>query len=205
MKGLGTDEHTLNRIIVSRCEIDTIQIKEEYNKLFNVTMIDDIKGDVSGDYSKLLILLLIDPSERTYENTEPEEEHVIEEIDEPVIEETPTLKPVSNFNPSSDSEKLRNAMKGIGTDEKTIIAVLCNRSNEQRQEIASTYKSLLGRDLVKDLHSETSGSFRDTLESLMLTPIEYDVVSYRNAIKGLGTDGMWIISWAVLNVNLFMK
>ncbi len=47
-----------------------------------------------------------------------------------------------------------------------------------------------GRDLIKDLKSETSGSFWDTLESLMMTPIEYDSYSYRKAIKGLGTDGI---------------
>ncbi len=193
LKGLGTDEHSLNRIIVSRCEVDTVQIKAEYPLLFKSTMEKDIASDVSGDYAKLLVMLLKDPAERTYENMEPEEEHVIEEVDEPVVEETPTLSAVSNFNAASDSEKLRKAMKGMGTDEKAIIAVLANRSNSQRQEVLSAYKSLLGRDLLKDLHGETSGSFRATLESLMLTPIEYDAVSYRNAIKGLGTDESTLI------------
>lgn len=193
MKGLGTDEHTLNRIIVSRCEIDTIQIKEEYVKLFKETMENDIQGDVSGDYGDLLSLLLKDPSQRVYENNEPEEEHVIEEVPEPEIEETPTLVKYEKFNPSSDSGKLRKAMKGLGTDEKAIIRVLGYRINEQRQEIVKTYKTELGRDLLKDLHSETSGSFRDTLESLMMTPIDYDAASYRKAIKGLGTDESTLI------------
>ena len=39
---MGTDEHTLNRIIVSRCEIDTKQIKEEYLKMFNKNMEQDL-------------------------------------------------------------------------------------------------------------------------------------------------------------------
>ncbi len=49
LKGLGTDEHSLNRIIVSRCEVDTVQIKAEYPLLFKSTMEKDIAGDVSGD------------------------------------------------------------------------------------------------------------------------------------------------------------
>ncbi len=64
---MGTDEHTLNRIIVSRCEIDTKQIKEEYLKLFNKNMEQDLSSDVSGDYGKLLILLLKDPDQRVFE------------------------------------------------------------------------------------------------------------------------------------------
>ena len=110
--GLTTDEHSLNRIIVSRCEIDTVQIKKEYKLLFENAMDEEVKDDVSGDYGELLVLLLQDPSERTYENNEPEEEHVVEEVPEPVVEETPTLTKYENFNPSSDSEKLRTAMKG---------------------------------------------------------------------------------------------
>lgn len=192
LRGLGTDEHTLNRIIVSRCEIDTIQIKEEYPKLFKATMEADVKSDVSGDYGKLLILLLKDPSERNFD-TSPEEEHVIEEVEEPHIEETPTLVKYENFNSESDSVKLRKAMEGMGTDEAQITRILGKRINEERQEIQHNFKGMLGRDLLKDLHSETSGSYRDTLESMMLTPLEYDVVSYRKAIKGLGTDESTLI------------
>ncbi len=49
---------------------------------------------------------------------------------------------------------------------------------------------MYGKDLESNLKSETSGSFWDTLECLMMTPIKYDSYSYLNAIKGLGTDGI---------------
>lgn len=193
LKGLGTDEHTLNRIIVSRCEIDTVQIKEEYVKLFQTTMEKDIQGDVSGDYGKLLLLLIKDPSERTYESPdgmpeEPEEPHVIEMVEEPKIEETPTLADYQSFQPNDDCEKLRKAMKGLGTDEKTIIAVLAKRSNKQRQQLKQTFAQMFQRDLLKDLDSEISGDFRDCVRALMMTPDEFDAFSFKNAIKGLGTD-----------------
>lgn len=48
---------------------------------------------------------------------------------------------------------------------------------------------MFGRDLVKDLKSETSGNFWNTLEALMMSPDEFDAFSYRKAIAGLGTDG----------------
>lgn len=117
MKGLGTDEHTLNRIIVSRSEIDMKQIKEEYPKLFTTTLEKDISGDVSGDYGKLALMLIKDPSERTYEggSDKPEEPHVIEQVEEPRVVETPTVTDFSGFNANSDSERLRKAMKGVFT------------------------------------------------------------------------------------------
>jgi hypothetical protein len=187
---LGTDEHTLNRIIISRCEVDTKQIKEEYVKLFSSTMEKDVGGDVSGDYGKLLLLLIKDPSERTYEgSSEPEQPHEIETVEEPVIVCTPTVTDFAGFNASNDSERLRKAMKGLGTDEKTIIEIIPRRSNKQRQELKTVFKSMHGRDLVQDLHSELSGHFRDAIEALMMTPDEFDAFSFKKAVKGLGTDG----------------
>ena len=38
MKGLGTDDDTLVRVVVSRCEIDMVQIKQEFEKLTGQTL-----------------------------------------------------------------------------------------------------------------------------------------------------------------------
>lgn len=43
MKGAGTDDQTLIRIIVSRNEIDLENIKREYEKLFDKTLESDVK------------------------------------------------------------------------------------------------------------------------------------------------------------------
>ena len=57
VKGLGTDNKLLIRIIVTRAEIDMPQIKEAYKKLYNKDMVEAIKSDTSGDYKKLLVEL----------------------------------------------------------------------------------------------------------------------------------------------------
>lgn len=58
IKGIGTNEKILNRIIVTRNEVDMDVIKEYYKILFSLNLIDDIKGDTSGDYQKLLVALI---------------------------------------------------------------------------------------------------------------------------------------------------
>ena len=57
MKGLGTMDATLTRILVTRNEIDMPQIREAYKRLFNRDMIKDIEDDTSGYYRKLLVML----------------------------------------------------------------------------------------------------------------------------------------------------
>ena len=57
VKGLGTNEKILNRVIVTRCEIDLPIISKYYENKFG-DMIKDIKDDVSGYYKKLLSALI---------------------------------------------------------------------------------------------------------------------------------------------------
>ena len=56
--GLGTDEDSLTRAIVSRAEIDTMKIREEYANMFKSKLDDDVIGDTSGDYKDMLMILL---------------------------------------------------------------------------------------------------------------------------------------------------
>ena len=55
MKGLGTKDTMLIRLIVSRDEVDMPQIKMCYQQLYNKNMIDAIRSETSGDYKKCLV------------------------------------------------------------------------------------------------------------------------------------------------------
>lgn len=43
MDGMGTDDKTLMRILISRCEFDLGNIKREYEKLYNKTLLSAVK------------------------------------------------------------------------------------------------------------------------------------------------------------------
>ena len=55
--GLGTNTKVLNRILALRSEIDIDVIRERYLGETGRTLVDDIKGDTSGDYCKFLCML----------------------------------------------------------------------------------------------------------------------------------------------------
>lgn len=61
----------------------------------------------------------------------------------------PTITPFPGFSVANDATALREAMKGLGTDEDIIIDILTSRCNSQRQQIAKFFKDELGRVSVK--------------------------------------------------------
>jgi annexin A7/11 len=93
-----------------------------------------------------------------------------------------------NTSPDIDAKTLRDAMKGIGTDEDAITLLVANRTNLQRQNIQAAYNKLFVRDLIKDLKSELSGNYEDAILALFDTPANYDSKQLRKAMKGMGTD-----------------
>uniref|UniRef100_A0A7N8XRG3 Annexin n=1 Tax=Mastacembelus armatus TaxID=205130 RepID=A0A7N8XRG3_9TELE len=94
----------------------------------------------------------------------------------------------AGFNPDADAQRLREAMKGTGTNEATIIEILAHRTIAQRQRIKQAFKQTIGKELADELSSELSGNFRCVvLGLLMLAPV-YDAYELRNAIKGAGTE-----------------
>ncbi|NXP78552.1 ANXA5 protein, partial [Ramphastos sulfuratus] len=99
-----------------------------------------------------------------------------------------TVTAFSPFDARADAEALRKAMKGMGTDEETILKILTSRINTQRQEIASAFKTLFGRDLVDDLKSELTGKFETLMVSLMRPSYIFDAHALKHAIKGAGTN-----------------
>merc|ERR1711964_145217 len=58
MKGLGTDDSTLIRVVVSRCEIDMMQIEDSFERVYEKELSKFISGDCSGDYKKILLALI---------------------------------------------------------------------------------------------------------------------------------------------------
>lgn len=58
MKGLGTDEKTLTRVIVTRAEVDLQFIKSEYMKTNGKSLYEAVRSETSGHFRSFLLALI---------------------------------------------------------------------------------------------------------------------------------------------------
>ncbi|CAJ0962235.1 unnamed protein product, partial [Mesorhabditis belari] len=66
-----------------------------------------------------------------------------------------------------DLKQIKDAMKGFGTDENTLIEILCTRTPEQMVHINSGFHTLFKKDLAKEIAGDTSGDFKKLLVALV--------------------------------------
>uniref|UniRef100_A0A673CQQ2 Annexin n=1 Tax=Sphaeramia orbicularis TaxID=375764 RepID=A0A673CQQ2_9TELE len=105
-----------------------------------------------------------------------------------------------------DASEIRGSIKGLGTDEDTLIEILCSRSNTELKEIKNVYKELFKKDLEKDVAGDTSGNFAKLLLALVQTQraepsavVDYEKIDqdaralYDAGVRIKGTDvATWI-------------
>ncbi|XP_016042234.1 annexin A3 [Erinaceus europaeus] len=99
-----------------------------------------------------------------------------------------TVKDYPGFHPSQDAEAIRKAIRGIGTDEKTLISILTERSNAQRQLIAKEYQAAYEKELKDDLKGDLSGHLEHLMVALVTPPALFDAKQLKKSMKGTGTD-----------------
>ncbi len=95
-------------------------------------------------------------------------------------------------------------LKGIGTNETVLIDILCRRTNQQRLQIALSFKTAYGKDLLKNVMSETGGDFKDLLAALLTPTVEFEAHELRESLSGIGTDEAALIEIICSKTNAQM-
>ena len=80
-----------------------------------------------------------------------------------------------------DADELRAAMKGIGTNEDTLIEIISSRPPQVLRRVIEKYKEKFNRDLEADVKSETSGTLRNYNATEEVIPIQIKL----NVLKSL--------------------
>ncbi|KAF5196932.1 Annexin d3 [Thalictrum thalictroides] len=96
-------------------------------------------------------------------------------------------------SPTQDSERLRTAVQGWGTDEKAIIWVLGHRNASQRKKIRETYHQLYKESLIDRLQSELSGDFGKAVILWTLDPPERDAKLAHEFLRKNGLNQLQVI------------
>ncbi|XP_016409650.1 annexin A2-B-like [Sinocyclocheilus rhinocerous] len=66
-----------------------------------------------------------------------------------------------------DASELKSSMKGLGTDEESLIEMVCSRNKEELMEIKKVYREMFKKELEKDVSGDTSGDFAKLLLALV--------------------------------------
>jgi hypothetical protein len=80
------------------------------------------------------------------------------------------------------------AMKGFGTDEDTLSAIITRRSNAYLQEVKKVFFQKFGKTAEEWIKSETGGHYEQLLVALLEPHDFYLAQVVMDAIKGLGTN-----------------
>ncbi|XP_077599461.1 annexin A2 isoform X2 [Stigmatopora nigra] len=97
-----------------------------------------------------------------------------------------------------ECHRLRRAMAGLGTDEETLLEILCSRSSEEIRDISAAYGQIYKKDLEKDVKAETSGDFAKLVVALVNKEevagvVEKDIESLAASLKEKKADASpWI-------------
>ncbi|XP_056596775.1 annexin A2 isoform X1 [Triplophysa dalaica] len=97
-----------------------------------------------------------------------------------------SVRPFPNFHPERDVLVLQQALEQ--KDVNTIVRILTNRSNAQRQSLVRAYKTFSQKELDAGLKKVLSGDLQSLILGLMMTPEQFEAHRLRKAMEGVGTD-----------------
>lgn len=131
MKGAGTDEDGIMRIVAGRSNSQLKQIAAAFKVCYGEELIPKIKGELTGTLEKACVRRMYNRHELA-------------------------------------AMRCRAAMKGMGTSDKKLIEQIVTKSPADIEQLKTAYETMFeGRNLEKDVKSETRGDYEKLLISVL--------------------------------------
>ncbi|OBS73928.1 hypothetical protein A6R68_15533, partial [Neotoma lepida] len=170
MKGMGTDEALLIEILCTRSNKEIVAIKEAYQRLFDKSLETDVKDDTSGNLRKILVSLL-QAGEGRWGTDELAFNEVLAKRSYKQLRATfqayQIVMRCAQDLEGYFADLLYKAMKGMGTDEETLIRIIVTRAEVDLQGIKAKFQEKYQKSLSDMVRSDTSGDFQKLLVALL--------------------------------------
>ena len=185
MKGAGTDENALIEIVSSRPKWLMDKIKVKYKELYDKELIDDIKGDTSGDFQKLLVGLLECERSDSKDINKENCENIAKELKE-------------------GGEEAWN----IDNQEGVFYKYLMLSSQRELSLVAREYYKLSGETIIEGIENKFKGDAKELIKSVLysiISPSEFFATRIKKSIEGFGTDNSSLIRILVTRCDVDMN
>lgn len=188
--GMGTDEDAVSRIIGGLDKRDAAIVAECFQSKYSKSLIDHIKDEVGGNYAKSMITWLTTPDVTgglEYEITKATHRNEQNEL---------ILRALDNAKQSVaelDVDMLIYAAKGMGTDERLVVQILCARTKEQLDAIDQIFIKKHNKTLKDYIKKEMGGNLEKFLIYAQLAEEEFDALLLKEAFSGFGCDKTLIL------------
>ncbi|CAG9783569.1 unnamed protein product [Diatraea saccharalis] len=169
--GIGTDEDVLIEVMCTMSNHEIQVIKQAYTAMYGTFLEDDLRGDTSGNFKRLMTSLCV--------GNRSEDFHVDQE------------------KAREDARSLLQAGElRLGTDESVFNAILCSRSFQQLAAVFQEYQYLTGHDIDDAIKAEFSGDIEKALRAIVKVvrnkPLFF-AEHLHKSMKGLGTNDRQLI------------
>ncbi|PAV72807.1 hypothetical protein WR25_07196 [Diploscapter pachys] len=166
MKGLGTNEKNLIELLATRTNEELEAAKNTFYMNYKKTLEDAIGGDTSGDFKKLLTVMLQCKRDETSN--------------------------VEFYRVSQDAENLLKSLdKNSGVDKIEAWRLLAMANGPHLQRVFADMQNVTGKPVDKIIEKEFSGDARSLLNALVTiaqSKPKYFANQIHLATKGMGTN-----------------
>lgn len=183
VNGAGTDECALIEVMCMLSNQEIRQIGYKYYQMYGRSLEQDLKGDTSGSFRRLMTSLSVGGRDESMQ--------------------------VDINQARNDANELKQAgVDKWGTDESTFNRILCTRNYAQLRLVAEEYQKMTGNSLEKDIKREFSGDIEDGLLAILRTAIdrpESFAIRLHKSMAGLGTSDNALIRLVVSRCDVDME
>uniref|UniRef100_A0A8C3A2S5 Annexin n=1 Tax=Cyclopterus lumpus TaxID=8103 RepID=A0A8C3A2S5_CYCLU len=203
MKGAGTDEDAITKVL-AHCTIAQRQrIKEAYKQTVGKDLADDLSSELSGNYCSVVLgLLMLAPVYDAYELRNAMRGAGTEEAGLIDILASRTNAEIKIVNEMFEAGEAR-----WGTDEVKFLTVLCVRNRNHLLRVFEEYQKISGRDIEDSIKREMSGCLEDVFLAIVKCiknkPAFFAERLYKS-MKGLGTTDTVLIRIMVARAEIDM-
>lgn len=166
LSGMGTREALLDEVLLGRTNADINAIKKHYQQMYQRSLENDMRSDLSGKTERLYDMVLA--ARRTEESA-----------------------PINPQQIDQNVNDLYKATEGqMGTDELQVCAIISSASTLQLRAIADAYQRRYQRTLAECIKKEFSGHMEDALLYMVYRatdPAKHDADMLEAAMSGAGT------------------